>query len=133
MKESRFKKHINSLKNRRLKVISDICDYLNVEFKNATIKYENDNFIIEGNTEESEEIKAYIEDLIEFSREKRLKMENKLYRHYKNKRLYTITGECIIQLNGEWRQAVIYCLYEGDGQLFCRERSEFMNKFKLEE
>lgn len=70
MKESRFQKHVNSLKNRRLKVISDICDYLNVEFKNATIKYENDNFIIEGNTEESEEIKAYIEDLIEFSQEK---------------------------------------------------------------
>lgn len=66
-------------------------------------------------------------------RQLKAQLPAELYRHYNNQRLYTITAECIIQLNGEWRQAVIYCLHGGDGQLFCRERSEFMNKFKLEE
>ena len=38
----------------------------------------------------------------------------------------------MLQVDNEWVSAIIY-KREGGEQLFCREESEFLNKFKLEE
>ena len=80
-----------------------------------------------------EELKSQIEWMEEDLRQLKSQLPVKLYRHYRNKKYYVITGKCMVQLNDEWKQAVIYCLHEGDGQLFCREKSEFISKFKIEE
>lgn len=56
----------------------------------------------------------------------------KLYKHYKNGKLYEIVDRCMIQENNEWVEAVIYKSYNGH-RLFVRSSTEFFKKFKLEE
>lgn len=55
----------------------------------------------------------------------------KLYKHYKNQKLYEIVDHCMIQVNNEWVEAVIYKRHTYDMK-FCRSLEEFENKFKLE-
>lgn len=56
-------------------------------------------------------------------------MKEKLYQHYKNRKRYIITGKCMIQVNDEWVDAVIY-RWEGGEKLFARSEEEFFEKFK---
>ena len=79
------------------------------------------------------ELKSQIEWMEEDLRQLKSQLPTKLYRHYKNNRLYTITGECLIQENDKWVYGVLYTLKNGDGQLFCRSSEQFFEKFKLEE
>jgi len=54
------------------------------------------------------------------------------YRHYKNNNYYIVVDFCKIQVNGEWKRAVLYKSenpYIKD--LFCREYNEFKEKFKI--
>jgi len=59
---------IMSLK--RKTCIEDIVNYFNARYKNATIKYEEDNFIIEGDESESLEIAEDLKDMLNFSAKK---------------------------------------------------------------
>lgn len=53
----------------------------------------------------------------------------KLYKHYKNGKLYEIVDRCMIQENNEWIEAVIYKERNNDLK-FCRSLEEFNKKFK---
>jgi hypothetical protein len=56
----------------------------------------------------------------------------KTYQHYKNGKFYEIVGNCLIQENDTWIDAVIYRrIYYT--QKFCRSEAEFFEKFKLVE
>lgn len=59
---------IMSLK--RKTCIEDIVDYFNTRYKNATIKYEEDRFIIDGDENESLEIAEDLKDMLNFSAKK---------------------------------------------------------------
>lgn len=59
-------------------------------------------------------------------------MKNKKYIHYNNSKSYLVTDKCMIQVDDEWKEAVLY-KEEFGNQLFCRELLEFLEKFKLEE
>lgn len=54
-------------------------------------------------------------------------MKNKQFKH-KNGHTYTVTGECLIQQDGVWKDAVIYT--ELGELLFVREKLEFLEKFR---
>lgn len=53
----------------------------------------------------------------------------KLYKHYRNGKLYEIVDRCIIQENDEWVEAVIYRCHTHTMK-FCRNKKEFEDKFK---
>lgn len=55
-----------------------------------------------------------------------------MYKHYKNNKSYIIEDECEIQEGDVWVEAVIYREY-GYVQKYCRSKTEFFEKFKLEE
>jgi len=80
-----------------------------------------------------EELKSQIQWMEEDLRQLKAQLPKpKLYRHYKNKKYYIIKGSCMIQINDEWVDAILYC-WEGGEKLFAREETEFFEKFKLEE
>ncbi len=83
-----------------------------------------------------EELKSQIEWMEEDLRQLKAQLSShikpKLYRHYKNKKHYVITGTCMIQINDEWVDATLYRWLGGE-KLFAREEVEFFEKFKLEE
>lgn len=60
----------NTMRLKKQTCIEDIVNYFNAKYKNATIKYENNNFIIEGDEKESLEIKEDIRDMLNFSHKK---------------------------------------------------------------
>lgn len=60
----------NTMRLKRQNCIEDIVNYFNAKYKNATIKYEDNNFIIEGDEKESLEIKEDIKDMLNFSHKK---------------------------------------------------------------
>lgn len=82
-----------------------------------------------------EELKSQIEwveeDLRQLKAELSFYVKPKLYKHYKNKKYYVITGSCMIQINNEWEDAILY-RWEGGEKLFARSTKEFFEKFKLE-
>lgn len=57
-------------------------------------------------------------------------MENKLYKHYKNNKLYEIIDFCKIQEEGNWVLAVIYKPY-GEDRKFVRSVENFNKSFEL--
>lgn len=59
-------------------------------------------------------------------------IKESIYKHYKNSKTYLITNKCMIQVDDEWVDAVLY-REEFGNQLFCREEKEFLEKFKLGE
>jgi len=59
-------------------------------------------------------------------------MKKQKYIHYNNKKSYLVTDKCLIQVDDEWKEAVLY-KEEFGSQLFCREEKEFLEKFKLAE
>jgi len=83
-----------------------------------------------------EELKSQIEWMEEDLRQLKGQLSSytkpKLYRHYKNKKYYIIKGSCMIQIDDEWVDAILY-RWEGGEKLFARENTEFFEKFKLEE
>lgn len=58
------------LEKRKETVIENIVNYLNAEYKNATVKYENESFIIEGDDEDSQKMKESLEEMLIYSRKK---------------------------------------------------------------
>jgi len=53
------------------------------------------------------------------------------YKHYKNNKIYVVVDFCKIQVNSEWKKAILYKSenpYIKD--LFCREYKEFKEKFE---
>lgn len=67
MKQEDIKAYVeHSMKLRRQVWIEDIVDDLNSKYKNTTVKYEVDSFIIDGDEEESLKIKEEIEGILEF-------------------------------------------------------------------
>ena len=44
--------------------------YLNAVYKNASIKYENEQFVIEGDNEDSEKMRREVEEMMNYSRKK---------------------------------------------------------------
>lgn len=54
----------------------------------------------------------------------------KLYKHYKNGKLYEIVDYCLIQEDNKWAEAVIYRRHSFEPK-FCRSLEEFEEKFKL--
>lgn len=79
-----------------------------------------------------EELENQISWMEEDLRNLKAQLKPKLYRHYKNKKYYIITGRCMVQVNDKWEDAIIY-RWEGGERLFARSENEFMSKFKLEE
>lgn len=81
---------------------------------------------------DKEEIKSQISWMEEDLRNLKEQLNYPLYKHYKNGKSYIITGKCMIQVDNEWIDAVIY-KEEFDNELYCRSVIEFSEKFKLEE
>ena len=50
--------------------------------------------------------------------------------HYKNGKTYTILGHCLLQLNNNWVDAVIYKT-EGSDLTFVRDKIDFISKFEI--
>lgn len=78
------------------------------------------------------ELKSQIEWMEEDLRQLKAQLPTKLYRHYRNKKYYVITGKCMVQVDNRWVDAIIY-RWEGGERLFARSEEEFFEKFKLEE
>lgn len=78
------------------------------------------------------ELKSQIEWMEEDLRQLKAQLPLKLYKHYKNGKRYLITGKCMIQIDDEWVDAILY-RWEGGEKLFARSVEEFSIKFKLEE
>jgi len=54
-----------------------------------------------------------------------------LFKHYKNNKVYKVVDLCLIQIDDEWADAVIYTNTEESEELkFVRSASEFFKKFK---
>lgn len=54
-----------------------------------------------------------------------------LFKHYKNNKVYKVVDLCLIQIDDEWVDAVIYTNTEESEELkFVRSASEFFKKFK---
>ena len=52
----------------------------------------------------------------------------KKYKHYKNQKLYYFLEIVLIQINNEWKEAVLYT-DENKELKFVREKEEFYQKF----
>jgi len=59
--------------------------------------------------------------------------KTKKYKHYKNKKLYTIDQWCSIQMNDVWVSAVMYFPIDNPDQKYVRSLVEFKAKFEVEE
>jgi len=52
-----------------------------------------------------------------------------LFKHYKNNKVYKVIDLCLIQIDNEWVDAVIYTAEESEEPKFVRSTSEFLVKF----
>ena len=50
--------------------------------------------------------------------------------HYKNGKTYTILEHCLLQLNNNWVDAIIYKT-EGSDLTFVRDKVDFISKFEI--
>jgi len=71
MRKKDIKEYVeHSMKLKRQTCIEDIVNYLNAEYKNATVRYEDEHFIIDGDEEDSQKMKESIEEMLGFARKK---------------------------------------------------------------
>ena len=60
-----------TFKERKIGALSQIESYLNYKYPNVTVSYKNGNFIIEGDSSESEKCREDIEETLKFSAKKK--------------------------------------------------------------
>ena len=67
MRQEDIKEYVeHSMKLRRQICIENIVEHINSKYKNATIRYEIDSFLIDGDEEESQKMKKEVEEILEF-------------------------------------------------------------------
>lgn len=56
--------------------------------------------------------------------------KNYIYVHTKTGNRYRIIQECLMKIDGTWKDAIVYVSEKNGGEMYVREYSDFITNFK---